>query len=90
MLKPINIVYRCGSADGWSKQYSFLTLPEGSEWSPRLAIYGDLGRDNAQSVPRLTKDVQNNMYDVIFHIGDFAYDMHSVLTHSCIYAFPAL
>ena len=51
---------------------------EGSDWSPRLAIYGDLGYDNAQSVPRLRADIDKGMYDAILHVGDFAYDMHDV------------
>lgn len=40
-----------------------------------LAFYGDLGLINGQSITRLTDDVSNNLYDLIIHNGDFAYDM---------------
>ena len=36
---------------------------------PRLAIYGDLGVDNAQSLSKLQKEVQGGMYDAILHVG---------------------
>lgn len=56
--------------------FHFKTLPTGSNWSPRIAFYGDLGYENEQSLPYLRQDVQANMYDVIFHVGDLAYDLH--------------
>lgn len=40
-----------------------------------LAFYGDLGLINGQSVTRLIDGVSNNLYDLIIHNGDFAYDM---------------
>ncbi|OTF73611.1 hypothetical protein BLA29_014608, partial [Euroglyphus maynei] len=61
-----------------SKLYNFKTLPIGNEWLPRFAIYGDLGYVNEQSLLYLKKDVEQNMYDVIFHVGDFAYDLPSI------------
>lgn len=66
--------YHCGSNDGWSAVYWFRTIQDGTDWSPRFAIYGDLGNVNAQSVPRLQEEAQNGKYDVILHVGDFAYD----------------
>lgn len=54
------------------------TLKTGEKWLPRFAIYGDLGYVNEQSLPYLKKDVEENLFDVIFHIGDFAYDLHDV------------
>uniref|UniRef100_D3TQW3 Purple acid phosphatase n=1 Tax=Glossina morsitans morsitans TaxID=37546 RepID=D3TQW3_GLOMM len=66
--------YVCGSDLGWSARFYLNTVPQGSEWSPRLAIYGDMGNENAQSMARLQKDAQQGMYDAIIHIGDFAYD----------------
>ncbi|XP_036339037.1 acid phosphatase type 7 isoform X2 [Rhagoletis pomonella] len=70
-------IYHCGSPLGWSPQYWFRTPPGHAHWSPTLAIYGDLGNENAQSLPRLQQDTQRDMYDAILHVGDFAYDMHS-------------
>ena len=62
-----------------SSTYSFTTMPAlGTNWSPRFAVYGDMGTDNAQSLTNIQKDVQQGMYDAILHVGDFAYDMDSV------------
>lgn len=68
--------YRCGSELGWSALYNFKAVPDSTSWSPRLAIYGDLGAENPQSLPRLQKEAQEGMYDAIYHIGDFGYDMY--------------
>lgn len=69
--------YHCGSRVGWSPEFYFHTVPEGSDWSPSLAIFGDMGNENAQSMARLQEDTQRHMYDAILHVGDFAYDMNS-------------
>ena len=69
--------YRTGSDCGWSDVFWFKTFPSGT-WSPRLAVYGDMGNINAVSLPRLQRETQSGMYDMILHIGDFAYDMFDV------------
>ncbi|KAJ6663774.1 hypothetical protein lerEdw1_009853 [Lerista edwardsae] len=69
--------YRCGGRQGWSDVYSFRALRNGSDWSPRFVLYGDMGLENPQSLPRLTQDTEKGMYDVLLHVGDFAYDLHS-------------
>lgn len=56
----------------------FKTPPEEKSWSPYVAIYGDMGNENAQSLARLQEETQRGMYDAILHVGDFAYDMNSV------------
>ncbi|MGH0131341.1 UNVERIFIED_CONTAM: hypothetical protein FKN15_047685 [Acipenser sinensis] len=68
-----------GINDGWSDILFFTAIKEGSEWSPKFALFGDLGNDNPQSLARLQKETQLGMYDVILHIGDFAYDMDEVV-----------
>ncbi|KAM7349002.1 acid phosphatase type 7 isoform 2-T2 [Cochliomyia hominivorax] len=71
-------IYHCGSDLGWSGVYWFHSIPsEEEQWSPTLAIYGDLGNENAQSLPRLQEETQLGMYDAILHVGDFAYDMNT-------------
>ncbi|XP_051578848.1 acid phosphatase type 7 isoform X5 [Myxocyprinus asiaticus] len=76
-LKPAAAyVYHCGSEAGWSDIFYFTSLNESSTFSPRFALFGDMGNENAQSLSRLQKETQIGMYDVILHIGDFAYDMH--------------
>nr|XP_023657946.1 acid phosphatase type 7 isoform X2 [Paramormyrops kingsleyae] len=75
-LKPGSAyVYHCGSEAGWSDIFYFTALNESLEWSPRFALFGDMGNENPQSLARLQKETQVGMYDVILHIGDFAYDM---------------
>lgn len=67
--------YHCGSVDGWSAIYKFNAMKNGSNWSPKFAVFGDLGNKNAQSLPRLQEEVQRDVYDAVLHVGDFAYDM---------------
>lgn len=68
-------IYHCGSNLGWSSEFFFSTFPEGSDWSPRIVLYGDMGNENIQTLPRLQNEVQRGLYDAIIHVGDFAYDM---------------
>lgn len=77
LLSMIFLVYHVGSAYGWSAIYWFKTLPKGTKWSPRFAVYGDLGNYNARALPKLQEDTQNGLFDVILHVGDFAYDLWS-------------
>jgi hypothetical protein len=63
---------------GWSDVFWFKTYPSDHNWSPRFALFGDMGNVNAVSLPRLQKETQSGMYDMIIHVGDFAYDMDSV------------
>ncbi len=58
--------------------FFFTTMPTGTNWSPRFAIFGDMGNVNAQSISRLQDDTMKGMYDAVLHVGDFAYDMDSV------------
>ena len=78
--KHFNAVYRVGGSRGWSDLFWFKSLPdpEKTDWSPRLAVYGDLGNENAQSLPRLQRETQSGFYDMILHVGDFAYDLNTV------------
>ena len=64
------LVYHCGSEDGWSALYFFTTMKDGQDWSPRFAVYGDMGNENGQSIPRLQKDVEKGLYDAILHVGE--------------------
>lgn len=77
LFSEVTYYYHCGSNLGWSDIFYFKTLPSTSNWSPRFAVFGDLGNVNGQSLPRLQKETQNGMFDAILHVGDFAYDMDS-------------
>lgn len=67
--------YVCGSEQGWSPVFAFTAMRDGTNWSPRFAVYGDMGNINAQSLPRLQQDTQKGLYDAVLHVGDFAYDL---------------
>lgn len=70
-------IYHCGSENGWSPEFWFVTPKQGEDWSPRFAIYGDMGNENAQSLARLQEETQRGHFDAILHVGDFAYDMNT-------------
>ncbi|KAF5900092.1 acid phosphatase type 7 isoform X1 [Clarias magur] len=76
LIPGAKYVYHCGSEEGWSDFFFFTALNESISFSPRFALFGDMGNENPQSLARLQKETQAGMYDVILHIGDFAYDMH--------------
>lgn len=70
-------IYHCGSNNGWSAIFFFKTFPNGSDWVPKIALFGDMGNENDQSLPRLQEETQRGLYDAIIHVGDFAYDMNT-------------
>uniref|UniRef100_A0A336LMV7 Purple acid phosphatase n=1 Tax=Culicoides sonorensis TaxID=179676 RepID=A0A336LMV7_CULSO len=77
-LKPeTRYTYVCGSDLGWSPIFSFKTPRLDTKWSPSVAIFGDMGNENAQSLAYLQRESEQDMYDAIIHVGDFAYDMDS-------------
>lgn len=69
---------------GWSALFYFDTLPKGTDWSPRFAVYGDMGNENPQSLPRLQEEAIRGKYDMFLHVGDFAYDMYNVSTRQTL------
>uniref|UniRef100_W8BJP0 Purple acid phosphatase n=1 Tax=Ceratitis capitata TaxID=7213 RepID=W8BJP0_CERCA len=77
LLPNRTYAYHCGGQLGWSPRFEFRTVPAGDDWSPTVALYGDMGNENAQSLARLQQDTQQGMYDAIIHVGDFAYDMNT-------------
>lgn len=77
LMPESKYIYHCGSNLGWSAEFFFTTFPEGTKWSPRIALFGDMGNENIQSLPRLQEETQRGLYDAIIHVGDFAYDMNT-------------
>ena len=61
--------YHCGGLDGWSALYYFTALKDGVDWSPRLALFGDLGSKNAKSLSYLQEETQKGHFDAILHVG---------------------
>ncbi|XP_077516899.1 acid phosphatase type 7-like isoform X3 [Amblyomma americanum] len=70
-------VYHCGSRMGWSATFWFRSKNASAHWSPRLAVFGDMGNVNAQSLPFLQEEAQKGTIDAALHVGDFAYNMDS-------------
>ena len=62
--------YKVGCSDKWSNTFTMITLNTGTNWSPRLAIYGDMGSTNAQSLSRLIDETNAGHFDAILHIGE--------------------
>lgn len=77
LTPQMRYMYHCGSKLGWSPLFYFHVPRTDSDWSPHVAIFGDMGNENAQALPRLQAEAQSQMYDAMLHVGDFAYDMHS-------------
>ena len=44
-------------------------MKDGQDWSPRLAIFGDMGNVNSRSLVRLEREADQGMYDAIIHLG---------------------
>ena len=75
-LKPATSYdYHVGSMQGWSSVFRFKTLPEGTDWSPRMCLFGDLGNSNAMSLGYIQEELTRDDFDVILHVGDFAYNL---------------
>lgn len=70
------LIYSVGSGEGWSPEYRLKTPQIGSTWSPTIALFGDMGNENAVSLPYLQKGALENRFDMAIHVGDFAYDMY--------------
>ena len=63
-------VYHCGSDTyGWSPLFWFTAMRNDSEFAVRMAVYGDMGKDNAQSMTRLQEETQQGHFDLILHVG---------------------
>lgn len=82
MFHCVISVYHCGSDDGWSDMFTFTALNDSTSFSPRFALYGDLGNENPQSLARLQKETQLGMYDVILHIGKLHTERNIATIHS--------
>ena len=75
--------YFVSSSNLNSSIHSFKTLSSNPDWVPNLLIYGDLGHNGGAvehelftALPSITRQVQSGSVDLIFHAGDFAYDLY--------------
>lgn len=77
LTPEMRYVYHCGSDLGWSAEYFFDVPRTDADWAPHIAIFGDMGMENAQSLPRLQREAQRGMYDAIIHVRFF--NMYSII-----------
>ena len=64
-------MYHAGCIDGWSSLYTFRAMRPGQNWSPRFAVYGDLGNKQlkGQSMGYIQEETQKGRFDAILHVG---------------------
>jgi len=74
--------YKVGCSDKWSNTFTMTTLNTGTNWSPRLAIYGDMGSTNAQSLSRLINETNAGHFDAILHIGKSVLQRNVLIVYS--------
>ena len=72
LIPATRYYYRVGSDRAWSRVLSFASLPPDNDtnWTPRLAFYGDLGFANARSLPSLVQATRHRAFDMVLHLGD--------------------
>ena len=75
-LEPDQIYkYRPVSAQALGSVYSFRSRKvDNPEGQTRFAMLADMGLEGTV-LPRLTAEVERNEYDMVFHVGDLAYDL---------------
>ncbi|GBO16181.1 hypothetical protein AVEN_80695-1, partial [Araneus ventricosus] len=73
--------YRCGDGRLFSKVFDFRTLRKGTEWRPRVLIFGDLGYKDGASTPYLIEEAKNGTVDLILHNAE---------SNNCNSGFPIL
>uniref|UniRef100_A0A1I7S5Z0 Purple acid phosphatase n=1 Tax=Bursaphelenchus xylophilus TaxID=6326 RepID=A0A1I7S5Z0_BURXY len=69
--------YKVGSNDSWSRLFTFKTLTDDPDYSFRICIFGDLGVENGISLEYIAEAVNNDEFDLMIDVGDFAYDLHT-------------
>ncbi|KJH47665.1 Ser/Thr phosphatase family protein [Dictyocaulus viviparus] len=67
--------YRVGSDYGWSSLYKFTALKPRDDGGYVIAVFGDLGNENARSLAKLQRMAQDGDIDMVLHVGDIAYNM---------------
>lgn len=61
--------YRVGSEYGWSALYKFTAMTPRSDGGYEIAVFGDLGNQNARSLAKLQRLAQDGDIDMVLHVG---------------------
>ena len=54
--------YRVGSDLGWSDMMMMRTVPSGHQWDPNIVMFGDMGNENAVSLPFIQRETGDGMF----------------------------
>ena len=68
--------YQCGTEGTWSEVFSFVTPRVDQSWSPKVAVFGDMGLENMQALKVLAPAAARGEIDSLLHTGDIAYDLN--------------
>ena len=60
--------YRVGSNVTLSDLFFCTSFNNNSDWSPHIALYGDMGNVNAQSIPRLQRETQVCIFNFSYKV----------------------
>lgn len=58
--------------------FYFTSKRTDDSYAPWIAMFGDMGSENGQSIPRLEQEVVSKTIDLVMHVGDFAYNFDEV------------
>ncbi|XP_059142402.1 acid phosphatase type 7-like, partial [Physella acuta] len=75
LLPETMYYYMAVSNESYSRIFYFQTPPAGNKWSPDFLMFGDLGI-HSNTTPSLINEAFSGNYTALFHVGDFAYDLH--------------
>ncbi|XP_059144635.1 acid phosphatase type 7-like [Physella acuta] len=76
LLPETMYYYMAVSNESYSRIFYFQTPPAGNKWSPDFLMFGDLGI-HSNTTPSLINEAFSGNYTALFHVGDFAYDLHA-------------
>ena len=51
--------YRVGSDLGWSDMMMMRTVASGNHWDPNIVMFGDMGNENAVSLPLIQREAED-------------------------------
>ena len=54
--------YRVGSDLGWSDMMMMRTVASGQDWDPNIVMFGDMGNENAVSLPFIQRETGDGSY----------------------------
>jgi hypothetical protein len=65
-------VYHVGGPKGWSDIFFFRAMQTNRDYSPTIALFGDMGNENAIALSSLQELAQGGHIDAVMHVGKFS------------------